>query len=383
MPWGVVDDKLHTHPKADNAGLAAMGLWALALSYCCDQLTDGFISRERVAKIAGGKPAGNKLAAALVAARLWHDAGADCEHPECIAPRPNDTGWRFHKWARYQRTRAVVEAERAKKAEAGRLGGQRKAANAGTSSTGLAGASGPPSSPPYSSPVPSPVPVPGPGDPGNSHTARSVGSTGDNPEPFEPLGELLRQYAEEGHPWSVKVYNGLPSQGGRLTTGQREMLVKIRDEKAAAPSSPSSSPKAVTGDERAVVELYIAGVKRHLREDRPELDRDVRAAGKLLADARRAAEHAASATAAGRWSPTWRDIAEHWIGAYLRTADRGLVSQGYPLSLLMSRIDPADLPRQPSRPERAGPDASTAIVEAAPVGGRYVGRPSFATEAGT
>jgi len=110
MTWGKIDDKLHSHTKPESAGLEAMGLWTLALSYCNDQLTDGFVSRERVSRLAPRR--GQALAAKLCAARLWHPAGEACSSPDCGAPRHDVDGWRFHEWSKYQPTRQQVENER-------------------------------------------------------------------------------------------------------------------------------------------------------------------------------------------------------------------------------------------------------------------------------
>ena len=173
MTWGKVDDKLHSHPKPERAGLAAMGLWTLALSYCCDLLTDGVVSRERAARLAGGPSTAAKLAAALVAARLWHPADAPCDDEACTAHRQPDgtDGWRFHAWGSYQPTRASVDAERKRKQEAGRRGGISKAervaaAKAPDVAPAVAGAVAPASPVPLVAALPPiPIPIPNPDPP--------------------------------------------------------------------------------------------------------------------------------------------------------------------------------------------------------------------------
>lgn len=94
MPWFKVDDKIHSHPKARRAGLAAMGLWSLAGSHCMDYLTDGVVERWFVESW----PDGEKLAEKLVSVGMWD------EHPD---------GWAFHDWDEYQPTREKVLSERA------------------------------------------------------------------------------------------------------------------------------------------------------------------------------------------------------------------------------------------------------------------------------
>lgn len=107
MVWFKVDDKLHDHPKARKAGPTAMGVWLLAGSWSADNLTDGFIPAAILPR--WGRP---RDATRLVEVGLWHADEQDGEK-----------GWRFHEWAERQPTRAQKLAERAAKAEAGRIGG--------------------------------------------------------------------------------------------------------------------------------------------------------------------------------------------------------------------------------------------------------------------
>lgn len=96
MTWGKVDDKLHSHIKAARAGVEAMGLWVLALSWCAAYMTDGEIPAEVPARLAGRR--GAALASKLVASKLWDKS---------------EFGYRFRNWSEYQPTRANVEAQRA------------------------------------------------------------------------------------------------------------------------------------------------------------------------------------------------------------------------------------------------------------------------------
>ena len=74
MPCGRLDDSLYDHPKLDlipvEERLAAIGLWARAISWCNRFLTDGLVPRDRIAKL-DGTPA---LADRLVAAGLFEPA---------------------------------------------------------------------------------------------------------------------------------------------------------------------------------------------------------------------------------------------------------------------------------------------------------------------
>lgn len=108
MTWFKVDDKLHDHRKARRARKGAMGVWVLAGSWAADNLTDGFVPADVLPR--WGTRAD---ATALVNAGLW-------------APHEKDgeTGWLFRNWREYQPTKAEVETERKKKADAGRKGGR-------------------------------------------------------------------------------------------------------------------------------------------------------------------------------------------------------------------------------------------------------------------
>ena len=99
MPWFKVDDKLHSHKKAARAGVAAMGLWTVAGSWCADQLTDGFVPDYIAQRLAPGEA--DQLAERLVTAGLWHHDVHD-----------GDNGWRFNDWNHYQPTREHVEQQR-------------------------------------------------------------------------------------------------------------------------------------------------------------------------------------------------------------------------------------------------------------------------------
>lgn len=98
MTWFRVDDTLAAHPKARDAGLAAMGLWAVSGAYASQYLTEGFVPAWYVESW----PSGKRHATALVRAGLWTTA---------------DGGWRFHQWDERQPTKEQVEADRQKTRE--------------------------------------------------------------------------------------------------------------------------------------------------------------------------------------------------------------------------------------------------------------------------
>jgi hypothetical protein len=110
LMWCKLDDKLHTHHKPRKAGLEAMGLWGMCLSYCGDQLTDGWVPRWYVQTWAPGRK-GIKLADQLVAAGLWTRS----KQPD------GEEGWTFHDYHDQNPTREKVlddrENEKTRKAE--------------------------------------------------------------------------------------------------------------------------------------------------------------------------------------------------------------------------------------------------------------------------
>ncbi|BBZ44733.1 hypothetical protein [Mycobacterium parmense] len=98
--WSKLDDKLHSHQKARKAALEAMGLWAVCLSYCGDQLTDGFVAAWYVATWVPGRK-GVAIADRLVAAGLWERAERDGEQ-----------GWQVHDYLDFNKSREWVVANR-------------------------------------------------------------------------------------------------------------------------------------------------------------------------------------------------------------------------------------------------------------------------------
>jgi hypothetical protein len=75
MPWARLDDGFHGHPKVRETSLAARGLFATALSYCANYLTDGHLPAPFVADHARG-PLG-KRALAELDERHWFEARDD------------------------------------------------------------------------------------------------------------------------------------------------------------------------------------------------------------------------------------------------------------------------------------------------------------------
>ena len=98
MAWAKVDDSLWGSPKWLATPPRARGLWVTALSWCMDQLTDGYVPAHVLPTLGGNRTD----AKTLVTVKLWREA---------------DGGWIFHDWLDYQPSREKVLADRAAAAE--------------------------------------------------------------------------------------------------------------------------------------------------------------------------------------------------------------------------------------------------------------------------
>ncbi|WP_190824737.1 hypothetical protein [Saccharopolyspora pogona] len=94
--WFFVDDQLADNRKVRKAGTAAIGLWVRCGAWAAGNLTDGFVPADIAARY--GTP---RQAQKLVDAGLWERAERDGE-----------TGYQFHDWTDYQKTREQVRARR-------------------------------------------------------------------------------------------------------------------------------------------------------------------------------------------------------------------------------------------------------------------------------
>jgi hypothetical protein len=105
VSWSKIDDRLHGHPKAHTAGLPAMGLWVLGMSWSA-AYEPGHVSREWVRSWRDGV----KYASRLEQVGFW---------------LPDDDGWTFHDWSEFNPTAEQAAAER----EAARIRQQRHRAS--------------------------------------------------------------------------------------------------------------------------------------------------------------------------------------------------------------------------------------------------------------
>lgn len=96
MTWTKLDDGFHSHPKVLAAGLEAVGLHTLALSYSSQYLTDGHVGRAFVERHAGRRA--DRLAQQLVDAGLWEPNGGD--------------EWVIHDYLEFNPSREQITARR-------------------------------------------------------------------------------------------------------------------------------------------------------------------------------------------------------------------------------------------------------------------------------
>jgi hypothetical protein len=108
MTWVQLDDQIANHPKILKAGPDAAWLWACALAYCQNHLTDGYVPRSALRSLGGFKnPVG--LADRLVEARVRPEGHGLFER------RGED--YAVHDYLDHNPTKATVLERRRKAAE--------------------------------------------------------------------------------------------------------------------------------------------------------------------------------------------------------------------------------------------------------------------------
>jgi hypothetical protein len=107
MAWVRLDDQFHSHPKAFRAGLAALGLHAVAMSYCGAYLTDGHVDPEWRDHRFGMDV--QDLVDRLCDVGMWHR---------------NGNGYVIHDFLDYNPSAKETKARRKARVAAGRKGGK-------------------------------------------------------------------------------------------------------------------------------------------------------------------------------------------------------------------------------------------------------------------
>lgn len=110
MTWFKVDDSFYDHPKVFDAPDCAVALWTRAGTWSARNLTDGFVPANLPARLCDDPDTAVRQ---LIDRGLW---------------KKTRGGYRFHDWGDYQPTADNVRELKRKRAEAGRIGGQAKAA---------------------------------------------------------------------------------------------------------------------------------------------------------------------------------------------------------------------------------------------------------------
>lgn len=104
VTWTKLSDGLYDDPDMEAISLAAIGAFALMLSYCGKHETDGKLTRARAVSLARGKRA-------LVAELL--EPNADGEAPLVV----NGRGLEVRRWDKYNPTKAELDERRKEWAE--------------------------------------------------------------------------------------------------------------------------------------------------------------------------------------------------------------------------------------------------------------------------
>src|SRR3990172_4553100 len=127
MPYALLDDTFHSHPKLVAAGWAARGLYAAALSYCAAYTTDGFVPGSWVGTLGAGK-----LATVLVDVAAWPTVkrnqrftltASDGIQEQLVAP---EDGYLIPDYLDYNPSRRQLAERLAQKIEAGKRGAKKK-----------------------------------------------------------------------------------------------------------------------------------------------------------------------------------------------------------------------------------------------------------------
>lgn len=139
MAWIQIDDHFDEHPKLQQVGPLAWGVWLAGLAYCNRNLTDGFIPWTKARSLASfdvveddGKLWGLSRSSGMVGEDIdaeWViglliDAGL---WEEVDNGRGRVDGYQVHDYKDWQRSKAEILELRDKRVEAGRAGGLAKA----------------------------------------------------------------------------------------------------------------------------------------------------------------------------------------------------------------------------------------------------------------
>lgn len=100
MTWAKLSDGLYDDPHMESMSLAAIGTFALVLSYCGKHETDGHITRARVETLARGKRA---IVSELLTANV---------SGEPVMVENGNAGLVVRNWAKFNPTKAELDERR-------------------------------------------------------------------------------------------------------------------------------------------------------------------------------------------------------------------------------------------------------------------------------
>jgi hypothetical protein len=109
VKYARIETSFRDHPRFLEAGLEAAGLWACALAFCRDHLTDGFVTEAAVMTFLGGGRPNLKVAAKLVKCGLFEKSDVD-----------GKPGFSIVDYALNHETRAEIEETTRRGTERGR-----------------------------------------------------------------------------------------------------------------------------------------------------------------------------------------------------------------------------------------------------------------------
>lgn len=117
MPWARLDDGFWRNPKVTATSTAAVGVYALGISYCADQLTDGFIPESIAVHMLARRR--RALIRELVAREFWVEAADGYQIRDFLDYNPSKAEVDFRRRTNTRRQalhrdRTLVEAVRAR-----------------------------------------------------------------------------------------------------------------------------------------------------------------------------------------------------------------------------------------------------------------------------
>lgn len=123
MPWVRFDDQATIHRKLTGLSDAAFRLHFSAIFWCARNLTDGSVPEEDLDDVCARVRTPTRFVSELLKRGLWHEAGNECDSPDCPAHPDNAVtngvtpGWVIHDYLEYQPSKERVMQERESNAE--------------------------------------------------------------------------------------------------------------------------------------------------------------------------------------------------------------------------------------------------------------------------